>query len=70
MRIWPSFDEELGWVGGDDEDVGMRLDEDARVLFVGFAHVLAGGDGLFDAGFEVGCLGDAGAVAADAAEAG
>ena len=64
------LDEELRRVGGDDEDVGMRLDEDAGVLFVGLAHVFAGGDGFVDFGLEVGGFGDAGAVSADAAEGG
>ena len=40
------LDEELRRVGGDDEDVGMGLDEDAGVFLVGFAQVFAGGDGF------------------------
>jgi len=64
------FDEELRRVGGDDEDVGMRLDEDAGVLLVGVAQLLAGGYGFVDLVFEVGDGGDAGAVVAGAAEAG
>ncbi len=64
------FDEELRRVGRDDEDVGMRLDEDAGVLLVGLAEVFADGDGLVYEVFEVEGLGDAGAVAADSAEGG
>ena len=64
------FDEELRRVGRDDEDVGVGLDEDAGVLFVGLAEFFAGGDGFVDLFFEVGGGGDAGAVVADAAEAG
>ncbi len=64
------LDEELGRIGRDDEDVGVRLDEDAGVLLVGFAEVVAGGDGFGDAGGEVGGGADAGAVGADAAEVG
>ena len=48
----------------------MRLDEDAGVLLVDFAHLFAGGDGFFDSRVEVGGLGDASAVAADVAEGG
>ena len=62
------LDEELGWVGRKDEDVGVGLDENAGFFFVDFAHVLAGCDGFVNAGFEVGGFGDAGAVAAVAAE--
>ena len=64
------FDEQLRWVGRDDEDVGMRLDQDAGVLFVGLAELFAGGYGFVDFVFEVDCAGDAGAVVTDAAEAG
>jgi hypothetical protein len=60
----------LRGVGGDDEDVGVGLDEDAGVLLVGLAEVFAGGYGLIDLLLEVGGGGDAGAVAADSAEAG
>ena len=64
------FDEELRRIGRDDKDVGVRLDEDAGVLFVGVAEFFAGGYGFVDFVFEVGGGGDAGAVAADSAEAG
>ena len=64
------FDEELGRVGRDDEDVGVRLDEDAGLFFVGLAEFFAGGDGFIDLFVEVEGGGDAGAVAADSAEAG
>ncbi len=64
------FDEELRRVGRDDEDVGVGLDEDAGVLLVGLAELFAGGDGFVDLVVEVGGGGDAGAVVADAAEAG
>ncbi len=65
------FDEELGRVGGDDEDVGMGLDEDAGVFAVGLDfEVFAGGDGGGDLLVERGGGGDAGAVAADSAEGG
>ena len=64
------FDEELRRVGRDDEDVGVRLDEDAGVFFVGIAKLFAGGYGFVDLFFEVGGGGDAGAVVADPAEAG
>jgi hypothetical protein len=64
------FDEELGRIGGDDEDVGVRLDEDASVFFVDFAELFANGYGFVDLFVEVGGGGDAGAVVADAAEAG
>jgi hypothetical protein len=64
------LDEELGRVGRQDENVGVRLDEDARLFLVGLAQVFAGEDGYSDLLFQVGCAGDAGAVVADAAEAG
>src|ERR1700679_3956784 len=64
------LDEQLRWIGWNDEDVRMRLDEDAGVLLVDFAHIFAGGYGFFDFGLEVGAFGDAGAVAAVAAEGG
>jgi hypothetical protein len=64
------FDEVLRRVGRDDEDVGVGLDEDAGFALVGFAEVVAGGEGFGDAGFEVGGLADALAVAADAAVVG
>jgi hypothetical protein len=64
------FDEELGRVGRDDEDVWVRLDEDAGLFFVGLAKVFAGGHGEFDLFFEIGGGGDASAVGADSAEAG
>ena len=64
------LDEQLGRIGWDDEDVGVRLDEDAGLFLVDLAHLFAGGDGLFDFGLEVGAFGDAKAVVAVAAEAG
>ena len=64
------LDEELWGVGGNDENVGVSLDEDARFFFVGFAEVVAGGDGFGNAIVEVGGVADAGAVAALAAEVG
>ena len=64
------LDEQLRRIGRHDEDVGMGLDEDAGLLFVGFAEVVAGVDGLGDQLVEIGGVGDAGAVAADAAEVG
>jgi len=64
------LDEELRRIGWDDEDVWVRLEEDAGLFFVDLAHVFAGGYGLFDFGVEVGAFGDAGAVAAVAAEGG
>ena len=64
------FDEELRRVGRDDEDVGVGLDEDAGVLLVGLAKLFAGGYGFVYLLFEIGGGGDAGAVVADAAEAG
>ena len=64
------LDEQLRRVGRDDEDVGVGLDEDAGFFFVGFAEVVAGGDGLGDEVVEIGGVGDAGAVAAVAAEVG
>lgn len=48
----------------------MGLDEDAGFAFVGFAEVVAGGDGVGDLGFEIGGLGDSFAVAAYAAVVG
>ena len=48
----------------------MRLDEDAGFALVGFAKVIAGGNGFFDERFEIGRLGDARAVWADAAKVG
>ena len=63
------LDEELGRVGRKDKNVGMGLDEDASLFFVGLAEVFAGEDGGGDLVFEVGGTGDAGAVGADAAEA-
>src|SRR5579871_1464287 len=64
------FNEELWGVGGDDEDVGVGLDEDAGVLLIGLAEVFARGYGLIDLLLQVGGGGDAGAVAADSAEGG
>ena len=64
------LDEQLRRIGWDDEDVGVRLDEDASFLLVDLAHLFAGGYGFFDFGVEVGALGDAGAVAAVSAEGG
>src|SRR5208283_2363678 len=64
------LDEELGRVGRQDEDVGVRLDEDAGLFLVGLAQVFAGEDGGGDLFFEVGGTGDAGAVGTFAAEAG
>ena len=64
------LDQQLRRVGRNDEHVGMGLDEDARLALVGFAQVVAGGDGFGDSVFEVGGVGDAGAVGADAAEVG
>ena len=64
------LDEELWWVGGDDEDVGVGLDEDAGIFFVGFAEVVAGGDCFGDEVVKVLGGGDAVAVAAEAAEVG
>ena len=64
------LDEELRRIGWDDEDVWVRLEEDAGLFFVDLTHVFAGGYGFFDASFEVGGFGDAGAVVADAAEGG
>ena len=48
------LDEELRRIGGDDEDVRMGLDEDARLFLVGFAQVVAGGNGFGYAIFEIG----------------
>jgi hypothetical protein len=64
------FDEKLRGIGGDDEDVGVGLDEDAGLFLVGLAELFTGGDGLVDLFVEVGGGGDAGAVVADAAEGG
>ena len=64
------LDEELRRVGGDDEDVGVGLDEDAGLFFVGLAELVAGGDGFRDAVVEVGGFCDAEAVGAAAAEVG
>ena len=64
------LDEELGRVGRNDEDVGVGLDEDAGFALVGVAEVVTGGDGFSNALFEVVGVGDAQAVAAEAAEVG
>jgi hypothetical protein len=64
------FDEELRGVRGDDEDVGVGLDEDAGVLLVDLTELFSDGDGFVDLFVEVGGGGDAGAVAADSAEGG
>jgi hypothetical protein len=64
------FDEELRRVGRDDEDVGVGLNEDAGVFLVDFAELFADGYGFVDLFVEVGGRGDAGAVVADATEAG
>ena len=48
------LDEQLRRIGRDDEYVGVGLDEDAGLFFVGVAHLLTGGDGLGDALFEIG----------------
>ena len=64
------FDEELRRVGGDDEDVGVGLDEDAGFFLVSLAQVFAGGYGLIDLFFKIGSRSDAGAVFADSAESG
>ncbi len=64
------LDHELRRIGRNHEDVRVRLDEDARFAFVGFAKIFAGGHGFVDERFEVCRLGDARAVRADAAEIG
>lgn len=64
------LDEELRRIRRYDQEIGVRLDKDARFAFVNFAEVFAGSDGLIDQGVEVGGLGDARAVGADAAEVG
>lgn len=64
------LDEELGRIGRDDEQVRMRLDEDAGFALVGLAEVVAGGHGGFDQLFKVAGAADAGAVGAGAAEVG
>ena len=64
------LDEELGGIGREDKDVRMGLEEDAGFFLVGFAELVAGGDGAGHAGVKIGGLHDAGAVAADAAEGG
>jgi hypothetical protein len=63
------LDEELGWVGRQDEDVGVGLNEDASLLLVGLAELFSGGDGGGDLVFEVGGGSDADAVGAVATEA-
>ena len=62
------LDEELRWVGWDDEQVRVGLDEDAGLALVSIAEVVAGCDGFGDEGFEVGGVGDAEAVGTVAAE--
>ena len=64
------LDHELGRVGRDDEQIGVCLDEDPGFFFIAFAQALAGFDRLGDQGFKVCGVGDAGAVAARAAEVG
>ena len=64
------FDEVLRRSGWNDEDVWMGLDQDAGVFPIAFAHLLAGGNGFGNAGFQVGGFGDAGAVAACSAKRG
>ncbi len=64
------LDEELRRVGREDEDVGVGLDEDASLLFVGLAEVFAGDDSGGNLLFEIGGGGDADAVFTVTAEAG
>ena len=70
MQYLAEFDEELRWVGRDDQDVGVGLDEDAGVLLVSLAELFAGGYGGGDFFLQISGRGDAGAVVADAAEGG
>ena len=64
------LDEQLRRVRGDDEEVGVGLDEDAGFALVSVAKVVAGGDCFGDKIFQVGCGGDAGAVGTRAAKVG
>ena len=64
------LDEQLRRVRRDDEHVGVGLDQDAGLALVGVAQFVAGRHGLLHALFQVGCLGNARAVGADAAEVG
>ncbi len=64
------LDEQLRRVGRQDENVRVRLDEDAGLFLVGLAQVFACEHGGGDLVFQVGCTGNSGAVVADAAEAG
>jgi len=64
------LDEQLRRVGGDDEDVGVGLDEDAGLALVGLAQVFACFDGLGYKNVQVGRITDAEAVAAFTAEVG
>ena len=64
------LDQQLRRIGRNDEDIGMGLYQDAGVLLVRLAHLLAGSDGLRDARIEVRCFEDARTVSANAAEPG
>ena len=64
------LDDQLWRIRGNDQHVGVGLDEDTGFALVGVAHFLAGGNGLGDPFFEVGSVADAFAVAASAAEVG
>ncbi len=66
----PDLDQHLRGIGGDDHDLGMGLNEDAGVLFVGLLEGFTGFGGLGGAGGEVVGLRDAQAVIALAAEIG
>src|SRR5579884_4316957 len=64
------FNEKLRWIGRDDQNIRVRLNEDAGLFFVCFAQFFARGDGLFHASFQRHGFGNAGAVTALTAEVG
>lgn len=64
------LDEQLRRVGRDDEHVGMRLNQDAGIFFVGFTEAVAGINGGGYEFFKVGGAGNAGAVVTVSAKVG
>ena len=62
------LDEQLRRVGRNDQQVRVGLDQDAGFFLVGLAQVVAGSHGRGHALLKICRVGNAGAVAADAAE--
>ena len=64
------LDHELRRVRRNDEQVRVRLNEDASLALIRFAQIVACGHGFFHQRFEVGGGGDADAIRAGSAEVG